>query len=156
MQAAMTSTMGQVGNILLAIMLAVFIYTTQLSYGVQLESMSRYLFKGSKSAITAIRVLFLVFCLFGVLIDGQLIWPMGDIGVGCMMWFNTFGVLLMSPMVFKIVKDYEKQRALGLDPIFDPATVGIEDTEGAWDTYVAKKKARGDYENTALGYAVKP
>lgn len=156
MQAAMTSSMGQVGNILLAIMLAVFIYTTQLSYGVQLESMSRYLFKGSKSAITAIRVLFLVFYLFGVLIDGQLIWPMGDIGVGCMMWFNTFGVLLMSPMVFKIVKDYEKQRALGLDPIFDPATVGIEDTEGAWDTYVAKKKARGDYENTALGYAVKP
>lgn len=152
MQAAMASAMGQIGNILLAIMLAVFIYTTQLSYGVQLESMSRYMFKGSKTAITAIRILFLVFCLFGIFIDGQLIWPMGDIGVGCMTWFNTFGVLLMSPVIFRIVEDYEKQRAAGLDPIFDPATVGIDDEAGVWDVYVAKKKARGDYENPALGY----
>ena len=67
---------------------------------------------------------------------------MGDIGVGCMLWVNTFSVLLLTPKVLKIVKDYETQIKLGLDPLFDPATVGIEDEAGVWDTYVQKKKER--------------
>ena len=50
------------------------------------------------------------------------------------------------------MKDCEKQRALGLDPLFDPATVGISDPHGIWAPYVEKKKARGDYENPSLGY----
>ena len=54
-----------------------------------------------------------------------------------------------------IVKDYEKQRAQGLNPLFDPATVGIEDEAGVWNQYVEEKKKRGDYENPALGYEKK-
>mgnify|MGYP005864057605 FL=1 len=98
------------------------------------------------------RILFLVFCMFGILIDGDTIWPMGDIGVGCMLWVNTFSILLLTPKVLKIVKDYEKQKNVGLNPLFDPATVGIEDKAGVWDTYVKQKKERGDYENPQLGY----
>lgn len=77
---------------------------------------------------------------------------MGDIGVGCMLWVNTFSILLLTPKVLKIVKDYEKQKNVGLNPLFDPATVGIEDKAGVWDTYVKQKKERGDYENPQLGY----
>lgn len=77
---------------------------------------------------------------------------MGDIGVGCMLWVNTFATLLLTPQILRIVKDYEKQKKLGLDPLFDPATVGIDDKAGVWNTYVSKKKARGDYENPELGY----
>lgn len=156
MQAAMSTVLGNVGAILLAILLAIFIYTTQLSYSVQLESMSRYLFKGSKKAIMIFRILFLCFCMFGTLVDGEIIWPMGDIGVGCMMWVNTFSVLLLTPVALRIVKDYKKQREAGLDPLFDPATVGIDDETGVWDVYVQKKISRGDYENEALGYNVNP
>lgn len=152
MQEAMTSTLGHFGSIFLAVMLFIFIYTTLLSYSYQLESTCRFLFGEKKSCVTIVRILFLCFCMFGVLVDGEVIWPMGDIGVGCMLWVNTFGCLLLSPVVIKLVKDYENQRKLGLDPIFDPETVGIQDEEGVWDVYVAKKKARGDYENAALHY----
>ena len=68
-----------------------------------------------------------------------------------MLWVNTFGILLLTPKVIAIVKDYEKQKNLGLDPLFDPATVGIEDEENVWGTYVEKKKQRGDYENPDTG-----
>lgn len=155
MQEAMSTTMGHFGAILLAVMLFIFIFTTQLSYSYQLESTCRFLFGEKKTGVTIVRIVFLCFCMFGILIDGKVIWPMGDIGVGCMLWVNTFGCLLLTPVVIKLVKDYEKQRKLGLDPLFDPATVGIEDKDGVWDVYVAKKKARGDYENKDLGYAAK-
>ncbi len=152
MQEALTSTLGHMGAVLLAVMLFVFIYTTLLSYSYQLESTCRFLFGENKGCVTIVRILFLCFCMFGILIDGEVIWPMGDIGVGCMLWVNTFGCLLLTPVIVKLVRDYQQQCRLGLDPLFDPATVGIEDPEGVWDVYVAKKQARGDYENPALHY----
>ena len=155
MQEAMSDTIGKAGAMLLAVMLFIFIFTTMLSYSYQLESTCKYLFGENRMIVTVVRILFLIFCLFGILIDGDTIWPMGDIGVGCMLWVNTFSVLLLTPKVLKIVKDYETQIKLGLDPLFDPATVGIEDEAGVWDTYVQKKKERGDYENESLGYAKK-
>ncbi len=154
MQQAMSTTIGQIGAILLAVMLFLFIYTTQLSYSYQLESTCRFLFGENRNVVTVIRILFLAFCLFGVLVDGTIIWPMGDIGVGLMLWINTFGILLLTPQAVALVKDYEKQRSLGLDPLFDPATVGIRDKNGIWSMYVEKKRARGDYENEKLGYNV--
>ena len=152
MQAALTSVLGHLGAILLAAMLFVFIYTTLLSYSYQLESTCRFLFGAKKTGVTVVRLVFLGFCLFGVLVDGQVIWPMGDIGVGCMLWVNTFGCLLLTPVVVRLIRDYKCQRKAGLDPLFDPATVGIRDEAGVWDVYVAKKQARGDYENPELGY----
>lgn len=152
MQEAMSVSIGKAGAMFLAIMLFIFIFTTMLSYCYQLESTCKYLFGENKMVVTIVRILFLVFCMFGILIDGDTIWPMGDIGVGCMLWVNTFSILLLTPKVLKIVKDYEKQKNVGLNPLFDPATVGIEDKAGVWDTYVKQKKERGDYENPQLGY----
>ena len=79
--------------------------------------------------VTIVRILFLVFCMFGILIDGDTIWPMGDIGVGCMLWVNTFSILLLTPKVLKIVKDYEKQKKQGKDPVFHATDIGLDDTE---------------------------
>ena len=152
MQEALTVTLGQTGAILLAVMLFVFIYTTLLSYSYQLESTCRFLFGAKRGVVTAVRVIFLGCCMFGILVDGEVIWPMGDIGVGCMLWVNTFGCLLLTPVVVRLVRDYKNQRKQGLEPLFDPATVGITDEEGVWDVYVNRKKARGDYENAELGY----
>ena len=155
MQEAMATTIGQAGAMLLAVILFIFIFTTMLSYSYQLESTCKYLFGENKWVVTFVRILFLIFCMFGILIDGDTIWPMGDIGVGCMLWVNTFSILLLTPVLMRIVKDYEKQRAQGLNPLFDPATVGIEDEAGVWNQYVEEKKKRGDYENPALGYEKK-
>lgn len=152
MQEAIVSVVGHIGSVVMAIMLFVFIYTTMLSYAVQLESVCRYLFHANKKVVTFIRILYLVFILFGVLVDGSVIWSMGDIGVGCMLWVNTFACLLLTPVVVKTVKDYKKQKKLGMNPIFDPATVGVKDEAGVWNNYVKMKKARGDYENDELGY----
>lgn len=72
-----------------------------------------------------------------------------------MLWVNTFSILLLTPQVIKIVRDYEKQKNAGLDPLFDPETVGIKDDANVWGPYVEKKKARDDYKNPNLGYTKK-
>jgi AGCS family alanine or glycine:cation symporter len=152
MQKAMTDTIGSFGGPLLAIIITVFVYTTLLSYAYEIESSIHFLCGNNRKIIIAMRVLFLGACFFGSFIEGGVVWDMGDTGVGIMTWVNVFAVALLAPVALRIIRDYEKQRKAGLDPIFDPDTVGIQDEAGVWNQYVQKKKKRGDYENDTLGY----
>lgn len=51
---------------------------------------------------------------------------MGDIGVGLMAWLNIIAILLLRKTAFTCLKDYEKQLAEGVDPVFHPEKLGIE------------------------------
>ena len=144
-----------IGAILIAIILATFVFSTLISYSYQLESSCKFIFGNNRVIITIGRILFLFCVLTGGFISGAAIWAMADTGAGMMAWLNILAIVLLSPKAFRIIKDYDKQKKAGLDPLFDPATVGIDDPHGVWDHYVQKKKARGDYENEALGYDIK-
>lgn len=137
---------------LLAVIMTIFVFTTILSYSYEVESSIHYLAGNNRKLINIGRIALLAMCFFGSFIEGGTVWDMGDTGVGIMTWFNVITIVLLSPMAFKIIKDYDRQRKAGLDPLFDPKTVGIDDPNGIWDEYVEKKKARGDYENKELGY----
>lgn len=152
MQKAMTNTIGAIGGPLLAIIITIFVYTTLLSYAYEIESSIRFLCGNNRRVITIMRVLFLGACFFGSFIKGGTVWDMGDTGVGIMTWVNVVALAFLAPVALRIIRDYERQRKAGLDPMFDPATVGIRDEAGVWNRYVRKKKERGDYENEALGY----
>ena len=76
----------------------------------------------------------------GVLMENEGLWALGDTGVGLMAWFNIIAILLMCKQVKAIMVDFEEQSKKGLDPCFDPAEFGIEDSTGAWDRYAAQKK----------------
>ncbi len=152
MQEAMRSALGHWAGGLMAIIMSVFVFSTLIAYGYQADVSLRYLFGKKKWTAWIGRPLLLLGILLGGIVSNDIVWAMGDTGAGIMAWLNLVAIVLLSPMAFRILKDYEKQHKLGLDPIFDPATVGIDDPNGVWDEWVAKKKARGDYENEALGY----
>lgn len=152
MQEAMTKTLGVLGGPLLSIIITIFVYTTLLSYSYEIESSIHFLCGNNRKVIAIMRILFLGACFFGSFIEGGVVWDMGDTGVGIMTWVNIVAVALLSPIAFRIIKDYDCQRKAGLDPIFDPKTVGIEDKKGVWNNYVERKKKRGDYENHRLKY----
>lgn len=50
----------------------------------------------------------------------------GDIGVGLMAWLNIIAILLLNKKAFLCLRDYEKQLAIGLDPVFHPEKLGIK------------------------------
>lgn len=134
-QDAINQSLGGWGGKLLAIMIALFVFTSLMGYYYQAESNMRFLFKGRKEGTYLMRGIFLVAVFSGVIVDGQVIWSMADLGVGLMAWFNIVAILLMSGKVKAILKDYEQQKKAGHDPMFDPKKFGIEDKTGAWDKY---------------------
>mgnify|MGYP000264261777 CR=1 FL=1 len=56
-------------------------------------------------------------CIFGAVKTADLAWAVGDIGVGLMAWLNIIAILLMNKKAFLCLRDYEKQLAIGLDPV---------------------------------------
>ena len=57
-------------------------------------------------------------CIFGAVKTADLAWAVGDIGVGLMAWLNIIAILLLNKKAFLCLRDYEKQLAIGLDPVF--------------------------------------
>lgn len=155
MTEAMESVMGGLGSPMMAFIISVFVFSTLIAYGYQGDVSMKYLFGKKRWATNVGRVLLLAGILLGGIVDSEVVWAMGDTGAGMMAWTNLLAIVLLTPVALRIMKDYERQRKAGLDPMFDPSTVGIEDPNGVWTEWVEKKKARGDYENAELGYTVK-
>lgn len=77
----------------------------------------------------------------GSVISADAMWAAGDIGYGLLAWLNMAAMLLLTPKVWKIVNDYDRQRKAGLDPTFDPKALGIEGAEW-WETVFAERQAK--------------
>ena len=134
-QNALSKCIGPWASKALAIIIIMFVFTSLMGYYYQAEANTRYLFKENKTAVWVMRIVFIFSCFSGVLVNGQIIWTMGDTGAGMMAWLNIIAILLLSKKGFALLKDYEAQKKEGKDPVFDPEKFGIKDETGVWDKY---------------------
>jgi AGCS family alanine or glycine:cation symporter len=88
---------------------------------------------------------------FGAYHNAHMAWALGDIGVGLMAWLNVVAILVVQKPAMLALRDYERQRKLGLDPVFDPLSLGIRNA-GFWEERVVSRAAR----ESAAAAAVMP
>jgi AGCS family alanine or glycine:cation symporter len=116
-QAAVDSAIGGFGSIFVSIALAFFVFTTVMAYYFYSESSLMYLCslkKGfsTKMEMLLIRILQVVILgsvIFGSVKEANLVWTLGDIGVGIMAWVNVAAIILLSPKAFAALKEYESR-----------------------------------------------
>ena len=78
---------------------------------------------------------------YGAVNQAQLAWSIGDIGVGLMAWFNIIAILLLQKPALAALKDYEKQKKEGKNPLFFPEEIGIKNSH-IWNTINKHKKEK--------------
>ncbi|RRD63219.1 alanine/glycine:cation symporter family protein [Fretibacterium sp. OH1220_COT-178] len=132
-QEAINRSLGGFGNVFVAVSVFLFAFTSLMAFCYMAESNMSYIFPNSKAGRFVTRILFLIFTFFGVVNTGEMIWTWGDLGVGMMVWLNVIAILLLSNQGVKILRDYEDQKRRGLDPVFDPALLGIRNDDGIWN-----------------------
>lgn len=59
----------------------------------------------------------------------SLAWALGDAGLGIMVWLNVIAIVLLAKPALLALKDYERQKKQGLDPVFDPKALGIKNAD---------------------------
>ena len=117
------------GGIIISIALFFFAFTTIMAYYYYAETNLVYLFgKGKKEQILiwVLRICLVIAVFFGSLKEAKTIWDLGDIGVGMMAWINIIAILLLSPIAFRALRSYEKQKSEGKEPVFDPKELGVK------------------------------
>jgi len=130
-QAAIDTIFKGFGGGFVAAALFFFAFTTIMAYAYYAESNMAYLVRGrgSKMCIAAVRLGLLCMAFFGTMHEADLMWAIGDIGVGLMAWLNLIAILALGGVAIKVLKDYERQMANGGTLCFEPEKLGIRDTE---------------------------
>ena len=49
----------------------------------------------------------LAMVLFGALHEANIVWQLGDIGVGITAWLNVIALLILCPQAIKALREYE-------------------------------------------------
>lgn len=115
-QAAIDTVLGGFGSIFISIALAFFVFTTIMAYYFYSESSIIYLCSlngkcSQRTEMLLIRVLQvaqLTAIVFGAVKEANLVWTLGDIGVGIMAWVNVVAIILLSPKAIGALKEYER------------------------------------------------
>jgi AGCS family alanine or glycine:cation symporter len=129
-QMAIASHFPSLGAGFIAVALLFFAFTTIMAYYYIAETNLSYLDKsGNKWIKNGLRILILVATFYGAVKTAESAWTLGDIGVGIMAWLNIVAIVLLRKPALKVLKDYERQRKAGKDPVFVAKEVGIENTE---------------------------
>jgi AGCS family alanine or glycine:cation symporter len=129
-QLAIASHFPSLGAGFIAVALLFFAFTTIMAHYYIAETNLSYLDKsGNKWLKNGLRILLLTATFYGATRTAESAWTLGDIGVGIMAWLNIVAIVLLRKPALKVLKDYEKQRKAGKDPVFVASEVGIENTE---------------------------
>ena len=113
-QASVDSVFSGFGSTFVSISLVFFVFTTLMAYYFYSESSIIFLFKDSseKTArllVSVFKVLFLAAVIFGALREANFVWTLADIGVGAMAWINVVSILILSPVAFRALKEFDEQ-----------------------------------------------
>ncbi|MBQ2525356.1 MAG: alanine:cation symporter family protein, partial [Bacteroidales bacterium] len=69
---------------------------------------------------------------FGAVRETNVIWQLGDIGVGLLAWINVIALLILCPKAIRALKDYESRLKAGeKNPEYHPSDIGLD--PGVWE-----------------------
>ncbi|QOT00350.1 alanine:cation symporter family protein [Brevibacterium sp. JNUCC-42] len=143
-QAAVESVFPGFGNGFIAISLLFFAFTTIMAYYYIAETNIAYLnrYKDRPWMSFVLKLIFLSAVFYSCVKNATTAWALGDIGVGIMAWINIIAILLVQKPALLALKDYEKQKKEGKDPVFNPQEIGIKNADFWENEY--KKDNRKD------------
>lgn len=134
-QAAANTVVPGWGAAIIAVCLSFFAFTTMLNQYHQGETALSFLFKNAdpkvrKNAIMFLRIAMPLLCIFFSITSTTFAWSLGTIGTGLMVWVNILVLLVLSPTLIKVYRDYATQLKTGIkEPVFNPEKVGIKNAE---------------------------
>ena len=131
-QAAVESVLPGWGAGFVALALFFFAFTTIMAYYYMAETNLTYVAgvrKPHRLAILLLRLGIIGMVVFGAYHNAAMAWTLGDIGVGLMAWLNIVAILILQKPALLALRDYERQKKLGLDPTFDPQALGIRNAD---------------------------
>ena len=117
-QGAMSAMVGDWGAGFMTVALLFFAFTSIMANTYYGETSLAFIHPDRK-LLTAYRCLVLVGIFLGSQLELSLVWAMADLSMAFMTIVNLVAVLALSGLVIKLMRDYNEQLALRVEPVFD-------------------------------------
>ncbi|MCR4990141.1 MAG: sodium:alanine symporter family protein [Lachnospiraceae bacterium] len=110
---AFGDALGKPGEWFVVLAITFFAFTTVMGWSYYGSKVTEYLFGLTVAKIY--RFVFLVLIIFGAVMESNLAWDMSDTFNGLMMIPNLIGLLVMTPLIIKLTRNYVERRIRGKD-----------------------------------------
>ncbi|NFD30556.1 alanine:cation symporter family protein [Clostridium botulinum] len=132
-QTALSSQVGSWGNTFIAICIFLFAFSSVIGNYYYGETNIEFL-KGSKTSLFLYRLCVIGMVLFGCVAKIQIVWDMADLFMGFMAIINLIAISMLSKIAFAALKDYDRQKKQGIEPVFYADSIeGLSNIE-CWPT----------------------
>lgn len=134
-QAALQDNLGSIGPVFIAVSMALFAFTTLIGNYYYCEGCLRYILKRDpgKRFMTGFRLVAAAIVFVGAIASMSLVWDMADMLQGMMVIINIPVILILAKPAVNALKDYQKQRAEGKNPVFKAADIGLKEKTEYWN-----------------------
>ena len=126
-QAAISANVGEWGIHFITFSIFAFAFSSLIGNYFYAESNILFI-KNSKLLLNIFRVTCVVAVFLGAQADFKLVWNLADITMGLMAIVNIIAIFLLGKIAIKCLKNYEKKKKEGEDPVFYEDEVGLTGT----------------------------
>lgn len=126
-QAAISSNVGEWGIHFITFSIFAFAFSSLIGNYFYAESNILFI-KNNKVVLNIFRITCVVAIFLGAQADFSLVWNLADITMGLMAIVNIIAIFLLGKVAFKVLKNYEKQKKAGENPVFYEDEVGLTGT----------------------------
>lgn len=127
-QHTLAGQFGEGGIHFVTICIVLFASTSLIGNYFYAESNMRFI-KDNPIVMFLFRVFALAMIFLGAQVDLKTAWDLADVLMGFMATVNIVAMLLLGNIAVKVLKDYQTQKAQGLDPVFKAERLGIKNTD---------------------------
>ncbi|SEQ64557.1 alanine or glycine:cation symporter, AGCS family [Basfia succiniciproducens] len=117
-QNALQHHMGEFGLHFLAFILLLFAFSSIIGNYAYAESNIRFI-KNNPVVVNLFRAMVLFFVYFGAVNSGGIVWAFADTVMAVMAMINLVSLIILSPIVWLLLKDYHRQAKQGIVPVLD-------------------------------------
>ncbi|MEL7292933.1 MAG: sodium:alanine symporter family protein [Pseudomonadota bacterium] len=135
-QSALSSQVGDWGGIFVAVAIFFFAFTSIIANYSYAETNLIFLEHNHKAGLGLFRIIVLGMVMFGAVASLPVVWALADVSMGLMALVNLVAILLLSGIVIKLAKDYNRQLDQGKVPTFDAndfPELKSQLEDGIWD-----------------------
>lgn len=127
-QKVMYGHFGEFGLHFVSIAVVLFAFTSLIGNYFYSEMNFKFITE-NKTALQIFRLSAVAMVFVGSQLSLDLAWDFADVVMGIMALTNIVAIFLLGDIAIKVLKDYEKQRKEGKNPVFKASDVGITNTE---------------------------
>ena len=139
-QAALSSHIGPIGNIFIAVCIFLFEFSSIVGNYYYGQSNMEFI-NLSKTGLNIFRALVVAMVLLGSLTKVQVVWNLADVSMGLMAIINLVAIALLGKYAFMALDDYTAQKKSGIkDPVFEAKKFkGLEKVQ-CWGNDIEKSQ----------------